>query len=155
MAILKVDATSQGDLRFPEAVSFEADTTQPEAQKELYVVGFPGRPKKWFFEGAPEPGTETTQVISTIFNNKFGLKRLAPGKVKNGPGRVSGDAKGWICSAWFSTLGGNSGSCVADLSDDGLRIVGLHFGGAARAQNYAHAAARLHDQLAAHSARFL
>jgi hypothetical protein len=152
MAILRMDPDGA---RFPEAVTFERDAGQPEAQNELYVVGFPGRPKKWFFGGTPEPGTETTQVISTIFNNKFGVKRLAPGKVKTGPGKVSGDANGWICTHDASTLGGNSGSCIADLSEDGVRIVGLHFGGSARAQNYAHVAARLHEQLSAHSARFL
>jgi V8-like Glu-specific endopeptidase len=54
-----------------------------------------------------------------------------------------------------STLGGNSGSCVVDLSQDGLRVLGLHFGGAARAQNWAHAASRLSEQLGACSAQFV
>jgi hypothetical protein len=155
MAMLRVDPGSDADSRFPDVVTFEKDPAQPQMPRDLYVVGFPGRPEKWLFGGTPPAGYETTQVIASVFNNRFGVKRLAPGELKAGPGQVADDAKGWICSHDASTLGGNSGSCVVDLSGDGLRIVALHFAGAARAQNWAHAAARLQEQLAAHSATFV
>jgi V8-like Glu-specific endopeptidase len=90
-----------------------------------------------------------------IFNNKFGVKRLAPGTVKAGPGEIEEDSKSWICAHDASTLGGNSGSCVADLSEDGFRITGLHFAGINREQNWAHVAARLHQQLSLFSAKFV
>ena len=43
-----------------------------------------------------------------------------------------------------STLGGNSGSAVVDLSIDGSRIIGLHFGGLAE-ENWSHAVARVQE----------
>lgn len=155
MAILRVDAASDAANPFPKAVTFETDVVQPKVDRDLYVVGFPGQPQVWLFDGQPPTGTETAQVISTLFNNKFGVKRLAPGSIKSGPGDVANDGKKWICTHDASTLGGNSGSCVVDLGQDGFRIVGLHFAGANREQNWAHVAARLHDYLANFSATFI
>jgi Trypsin-like peptidase domain len=155
MAILRVDPTSDTANAFPKPVTFEIDVAQPGARRDMYVVGFPGQPKTWQFGGTPPVGQETTHVISTVFNNKFGVKRLAPGSIKAGPGEVPNDGKSWICTHDASTLGGNSGSCVADLSGDGFRIVALHFAGANRDQNWAHVAARLHEQLSTFSATFV
>jgi hypothetical protein len=155
MAVLRVDPTSDTASAFPKPVTFESDAAQPKARCDMYVVGFPGQPKTWVFGGTPPVGQETTQVISTIFNNKFGVKRLAPGSIKAGPGEVPNDGKSWICTHDASTLGGNSGSCVADLTGDGFRIVALHFAGANRDQNWAHVAARMQAQLSTFSATFV
>jgi hypothetical protein len=155
MAVLLVDPASDPTNTFPEPVTFEKEVAQPKAHRDIYVVGFPGKPKTWLFDGTPPVGHEATQVISTIFNNKFGVKRLAPGIVKTGAGEIASDAKKWICAHDSSTLGGNSGSCVADLSGDGFRIMALHFAGANREQNWAHVASRLHDRLSAFSATFV
>ena len=155
MAILRVDPASDAGHAFPGPVTFETDTGQPSARRDLYVVGFPGEPKLWTFDGTPPTGTETMQVISTVFNDKFGVKRLAPGSVKAGAGEVAGDPNKWICTHDASTLNGNSGSCVADLSQDGFRVMGLHFGGINRSLNWAHVAARLRDPLAQSSATFV
>ncbi|MDE5461334.1 serine protease [Bradyrhizobium sp. CSS354] len=155
MAILRVDPASNPTNPFPMPVTFETDTVQPKARGDLYVVGFPGQPRIWAFDGKPPTGHETTQVISTLFNNKFGVKRLAPGTVRIGAGEVARDEQNWICAHDASTLGGNSGSCVADLSGDGFRVVALHFAGANREQNWAHVAARLRDKLSNFSATFV
>jgi hypothetical protein len=155
MAVLRVDLATDTANRFPTQVTFESNEAEPKTERDLYVVGFPGQPKKWLFDGTPPVGHETTEVISTLFNNKFGVKRLAPGNVKTGPGGVANDGKRWICAHDASTLGGNSGSCVADLSQDGFRIVGLHFAGANRKQNWAHVAAQLHEQLSPFPAKFV
>jgi serine protease len=155
MAILRVDPASDAANSFPKAVTFETDTAQPRVRRDLYLVGFPGEPRIWTFDGVPPVGHETSQVISTLFNNKFGVKRLAPGVVKAGAGEVANDLKKWICTHDASTLGGNSGSCVVDLSGDGFRVIGLHFAGANREQNWAHVAARLRDQLSCFSATFI
>jgi Trypsin-like peptidase domain len=55
----------------------------------------------------------------TIFGNKWGVKRVAPGEIVS----RSGPLIGHDCS----TLGGNSGSPL--LSLDTAEVVGLHFGG--------------------------
>jgi hypothetical protein len=155
IAVLRVEPASDVANSFPKAVIFETDVAQPKADRDLYVLGFPGQPQVWLFDGQPPTGSETAQVISILFNNKFGVKRLAPGSIKAGPGQVANDAKQWICTHDASTLGGNSGSCVVDLGQDGFRIIGLHFAGANRQQNWAHVAARLHDYLSGFSASFI
>jgi hypothetical protein len=155
IAVMRVDPASDTATPFPKAVTFEADVAQPKADRNLYVLGFPGKPNVWLFEGQPPTGSETAQVLSTLFNNKFGTKRLAPGVIKAGPGQVANDAQKWICTHDASTLGGNSGSCVVDLDQDGFRIIGSHFAGANRGQNWAHVAARLQDYLANLSATFV
>lgn len=146
MAILEIVPT--GSAACPAPVVIETDAARPARLENLYVVGFPGAPRPWLFDGVPEPGYETAEVLAQLFGGRFGVKRLAPGTVKAGPGDVPGDRTGWICTHDASTLGGNSGSCIADLTGGGLKVVGLHFGGANRAQNWAHATARLQARFA-------
>jgi hypothetical protein len=155
MAILRIDPASDATHAFPQPVKFETNAEQPKARRDVYVVGFPGRPLTWAFGGRPPVRHETTEVISMIFNGKFGVKRLAPGIITAGPGDTAGDARKWICVHDASTLGGNSGSCVVDLSGDGMRIMGLHFAGINREQNWAHAVAQLQQELAGRSATFV
>ena len=155
MAILRVDPASDPPSRFPMPVTFETDVLKPAARRDLYVVGFPGQPRTWRFDGTPWAGHETTQVMSALFNDKFGLKRLAPGSVKTAAGAVAGDEKKWICAHDASTLAGNSGSCIVDLTGDGYRIVALHFAGVNRQQNWAHVVGHLRDQLSNFSATFV
>jgi hypothetical protein len=83
--------------------------------------------------------------MASVFKWKFGVKKLAPGRVDKAPGDLVGDAKEWVFTHDASTLGGNSGSIVVDLSVDGARVVGLHFGGLARKENWSHAVARIHE----------
>ncbi len=143
MAILRVDPASDPANSFPKAVMLETDVLQPKSRRDLYVVGFPGQPRTWSFGGTPMAGTETTEVMSSLFSDKFGVKRLAPGSVKVAAGEAANDAKKWICAHDASTLGGNSGSCIVDLSGEGLRVVALHFAGVNREQNWAHVVAKL------------
>lgn len=143
MAILRVDPGSDPAHTFPKAVTLESDVLQPKSRRDLYVVGFPGQPKTWSFGGTPIAGTETAEVMSTLFDNKFGSKRLAPGSVKIAAGDVPNDANKWICAHDASTLAGNSGSCIVDLTGGGLRVVALHFAGVNREQNWAHVVAKL------------
>ena len=155
MAILRVDPASDPASRFPTPVTFETDALQPTARRDLYVVGFPGQPRTWRFDGTPLAGHETTEVMSTLFNDKFGVKRLAPGSVKTAAGAVENDGRKWICAHDASTLGGNSGSCIVDLTGDGHRIVALHFAGINRKQNWAHVVGQLREQLTNFSATFV
>jgi hypothetical protein len=76
IAILRVDPASDELHEFPKPVTLEIDAAQPEAHRDVFVVGFPGEPMNWSFGGKPPAGFETRQVMSTIFNSKFGVKRL-------------------------------------------------------------------------------
>ena len=64
------------------------------------------------------------------------------------------DTENWIITHDASTLIGNSGSCVVDLSDSGKRVIGLHFGGFWRKENYAHAIAKLQSFIKEFGANF-
>jgi hypothetical protein len=92
--------------------------------------------------GDPDVGTEYAKVLTSIFADEFGVKRLAPGHVDAGLGSVADGGKNWAFEHDASTLGGNSGSCIVDFGD-GLSVIGLHFGGGPRHENYAHALAVL------------
>lgn len=145
VAVLEVDATSDPGRTFPSALEFSANGATPAQGLEVYVVGFPGKPRKWQFDGTPLTGYETAEVLRLLFDNRFGFKRLAPGKVSTGTGQVANDPKKWIFAHDATTLSGNSGSCVVDLSGKGTTIVGLHFAGVNRKQNWAHVAAKVQD----------
>jgi hypothetical protein len=141
LAVLRLDP-GKG---LPKAVILEGDRTALRQSREVYLVGFPAQPRTHFGSGKPLPGFETSEVMGAVFNWKFGVKKLAPGKVAKPPGRLTGDKKRWVFSHDASTLGGNSGSAVVDLSIDGARVVGLHFGGLARDENWSHAVSRISE----------
>lgn len=151
LAVLQVE----GDLyRFPRPLSLEKDPERVRVGEGLrppvYVVGFPAepRPEEGAPTGRPRAGHEYQQVLETLFEGRFGRKRWAPGLVEAGAGQLFRDEKRWVMSHDASTLGGNSGSCVVDFGSNGCRVVGLHFGGRARVENYAHVVAALQNQLA-------
>src|SRR5262249_31191728 len=62
MAVLRVDQASSQPILFPEPVMFESNPAEPQAPRDLYVVGFPGKPATWVFGGTPPAGHEITQV---------------------------------------------------------------------------------------------
>lgn len=152
LAVLRV-GDGAGD--FPEPVSLEATTDRVRVgsagQPPVYVMGFPVEPPR--ARGAPEdrppdPGYEYEQVLERLFANRFGSKRWAPGLVEAGAGQLVADKKSWVLSHDASTLGGNSGSCVVEFHENGERVVGLHFGGRPRIENYAHVIAAIRPHLA-------
>lgn len=116
--------------------------------RAVYALGIPARPQKWEGEGKPPPSYEIGAVISGIFEDVFGVKRLAPGRIKRLPETLP-TGKGRVFSHDCSTLGGNSGSAVVDLAVDGETVMGIHFGGASRIANYAHGFAAIRPDLPA------
>jgi S1-C subfamily serine protease len=100
--------------------------------RTVYLVGYPGQ----------EHGT-TPDLFATIFAGVKSFKRLAPGAVMDAPGEVAKDPRGWILTHDASTLGGNSGSAVVDLTADARTVLGLHFAGRHARNNWAHAFERI------------
>lgn len=143
VAVLEVDPQSDPGHGFPNALTFDVNAARPTQGLDIYVLGFPGKPAIWHYDGTPLSGYETADVLNLLFDNRFGFKRLAPGKVSTGAGQLGDDPKKWIFAHDATTLGGNSGSCVVDLSGDGATVVGLHFAGVNRKQNWAHVAAKV------------
>jgi hypothetical protein len=102
----------------------------------IYLVGYPGNDL-----------TTTPDLFATLFAGVKSFKRLAPGRIMAGPGEVPGDPRGWILTHDASTLGGSSGSAIADYDADGRTLLALHFAGSHGRQNWAHGLERLTPEL--------
>jgi len=85
--------------------------------------------------GYPAFDTRNDQTVQNdLFRRVFGVKRLQPGTLG---GRQSTESFGKMVDALAhncSTLGGNSGSALVDLTSG--EVVALHFGGRYRITNY-------------------
>jgi hypothetical protein len=114
-----------------------------DTQSEVYVMGYPARPNDEFGE-----------VLMKVFRDEFFVKRFAPGFVEATPDQVDDGGHGSVFTHDSSTLGGNSGSCVVEFRIQGKAAVGLHFGGLARKENFAHSLARIEAVLTEHGATF-
>jgi len=85
--------------------------TLPSRGTNVAAIGYPSR--------SSADRTLPADVASTIFNNIYDVKRLQPGQISS---NVTADLLVHDCS----TLGGNSGSVLIDLTTG--EAVGLHFG---------------------------
>jgi hypothetical protein len=103
----------------------------------VYVVGYPG-----------DEQSTTPDLFAQLFANVKSFKRLAPGRITAAAGDVPDDPRGWIITHDVSTLGGNSGSALADYDGDCRTLLGLHFAGFHARQNWAYALERITQDLA-------
>lgn len=87
--------------------------------RKVYAVGYP----------AADPFNPDPLSAYTLFQGIFNVKRLQPGQVMQT--LADKDTVLHDCS----TLGGNSGSCLVDLSTN--QVVGLHYAGYHRRANLA------------------
>ncbi len=104
--------------------------------REVHVIGFPMKPRLAVGNGnaegdtgAPAVGHEYAEILDKLFEGEYGVKRWAPGEIRELPGVPEGDNAKWVLSHDASTLGGNSGSLIADFSDGGDVALGIHFAG--------------------------
>jgi hypothetical protein len=103
----------------------------------VYVVGYPG-----------DEHSTTPDMFAQLFAGVKSFKRLAPGRITGAAGDLADDPRAWILTHDASTLGGNSGSALADYDQDGRTLLGLHFAGQHARQNWAHALERITQELA-------
>jgi len=104
-------------------------TERIDTGRGVVVIGYPAR------DSRNEP-----DAVTQVFGDIYDVKRLAPGLITGAP------RKDWFFTHDCSTLGGNSGSLVADIETG--RAVGLHFGGRFGEANFAVRANVLLDALA-------
>ena len=97
---------------------------------DIAVIGYP----------AFDP-RNPADVQQNLFDGKFGIKRLQPGELHGRLNTASFQKLVPAATHDCSTLGGNSGSALIDL--DTGEVLGLHFGGRYREQNYAVPASEL------------
>ncbi|MER5710613.1 serine protease [Streptomyces sp. NPDC002122] len=117
MALLRIEASASDGLPTPLAVAADAPASVPG--RPVYVVGYPA----W------DGRRNEPESMRRIFMDVYNVKRLQPGAATEfTPGSL-------VMKHDCSTLGGNSGSPVLDLTDH--RVLGLHFGGRYRSGNLA------------------
>jgi S1-C subfamily serine protease len=116
IALLEIEPWNQPQLQIAAAGPAQGDT--------VVAIGFP------FDDPDRNP-----LFVGTIFGNRFGVKRAAPGDV------VKVKPQGRVWQHDCSTLGGNSGSPILSLAT--TEVVGLHFGGSFLWRNEAVDAAEL------------
>ncbi len=118
MALLRVTPAAAGPA-LPTPLAVAADAPPDLPGRPVYCVGYPA------YDGRRnEP-----ESMSRIFMDVYNVKRLQPGTTT----RFSPERN--VVEHDCSTLGGNSGSPVFDLTDH--RVLGLHFGGRYGMGNYA------------------
>ena len=137
-AILRVQTRSvTGNRPLPVPLVLSRNPGWMAPNKEVVIVGYPARPGT--LPRAPDGSVDRAGLerLRGLFGADYGTKFFSPGIVKASPATVP------ITSFHdATTLGGSSGSLVATI-DAPLKAVGLHFGGAWRSENYAHALAGL------------
>jgi V8-like Glu-specific endopeptidase len=135
-AVLECEPSEE--VSFPRPLFLESDAEKIMAGRPIFTVGYPAKPAYGVYDG---------DVLRKLFQYRYGMKRFAPGEIDRGLGTAADGTGETVFAHDSTTLGGNSGSSVVDLGNDGRLVVGLHFAGAPKKANYAHANARLHDVL--------
>jgi serine protease len=148
-ALLEIAPTSLSSDPQPVPVTFLApQALANEEPGQVVSIGYPGAPA--YEPRGPMPTKEDEQVMASlkrIFNMTYGVKRVSPGKIVTKAGVVPDGGKSWVFTHDATTLGGASGSCVVRLAGGEARVMGLHFGGAWLAHNFAHLTAKLKQPL--------
>lgn len=119
LALLPVRRTSRTGDPLPDRLPLAAQGDGIAEGKKVYVVGYPAR----------DPNNREHQSMERLFDAIFNVKRLQPGQVMETLPDQS------VLLHDCSTLGGNSGSCVVDLTTN--RVVALHYAGLHRHANLA------------------
>jgi serine protease len=136
LRIEPVDAASS----MPTPIPVIADLAGPQGVMSSFcVIGFPGPPE---ISSGVSQGVDWDWVTQTLFGNRFGVKRLAPGTTHKPLGLIPEDGKNWVFGHDATTLGGSSGSPVLAWRDTGFDAFGIHFAGATVDKNLAHAVAQ-------------
>jgi serine protease len=143
MRIESIDAKS----RMPEApVRFSNSIAdyKKASGSDFCTIGFPSTPA---IENTT--GVDWNFVLRTLFDNQFGVKRLAPGRIILQPQANTLDSLGISFGHDATTFGGASGSPLIAWGALDQSAIGLHFAGQTSVSNYAVAVAMVAEELAA------
>ncbi|GLR94000.1 endonuclease G [Bradyrhizobium liaoningense] len=121
MAILQVDGLEDDH---PVLEMSLQDARQLPEGYEIFVVGYPAFDPR-------NPASEQQK----LYDGNYGIKRLQPGALHGSVNAASFGKTVAAAAHDCSTLGGNSGSAMFDLTNG--QVLGLHFGGQYHQKNYA------------------
>jgi endonuclease G, mitochondrial len=122
MALFRVANLPSGTVGLSLSVSSPDDLRD----REIAVIGYPGRSR--------DRSPKAVELEQKYFGNIFGVKRLAPGEIRERERMKSFDHQVSAMTHDSSTLPGNSGAAVLDVETGD--IVGLHFAGITLKANY-------------------
>lgn len=144
MALLRIGIPEHLALTKPAPLAITA--ARPNKEQKAALIGFPGSAEVYIGEDGPlPPGYELERVLFDLFDNRFGYKRCASGRISSPVGQHPRDTRKWTVAYDLSTLGGNSGSPLLLLGSGPPVVSALHFFGEARKANCGH----VFDQLGA------
>lgn len=122
MALFRIDNLPAGIAGLPLSVQ----SPEELRDREVAVIGYPGRSR--------DRSPKAVELEKKYFGTTFGVKRLAPGEI----GEIEGiESFRHVVSAMThdsSTLPGNSGAAILDVSTG--EVVGIHFAGITLKNNY-------------------
>jgi serine protease len=132
-ATLRIEPLDGAEM--PEAIRFDGTrhAFNQATGTSFCTVGFPGPPRR---DQGPRGEVDWNFVVRILFGDMFGVKRLAPGRVRQASG-VAGDPLGIVFSHEATTFGGASGSALIGWQVEAKPGFGLHFSGATEVANYA------------------
>lgn len=136
-ALLEVEASNTSGSLLPPPIDLVRDPAKIARRKEIMVVGYPARPVTLPTTESGDIDMAVAQRLVELFGADYGNKYASPGEIDLTTGGIPGDTPHWTMTHDATTLGGNSGSCVIGF-DEPLAVLGLHFGGSWRRENYAH-----------------
>jgi serine protease len=110
---------------------------------DLCTIGFPAQP-----DMEKTADMDWNFVIRTLFDDQFGVKRLAPGRIILEPTANTQDAMRVSFGHDATTFGGASGSPMLAWKALNQPAIGLHFAGDTSVSNYALAVCMAAEELA-------
>ncbi|MDX8148790.1 serine protease [Lentzea sp. BCCO 10_0061] len=145
-AVLRIEPENGG--KVPAAIPVSGNPDGPQGSLASHcVVGYPGPPP---YTSGTTNGVDWAWVNATLFGNRYGVKRLAPGNTHRPLGSFAPkDPEKWVFGHDCTTLGGNSGSPLLAWKESTPAAFGLHFAGATADTNCAHAISACAKQLRA------
>ena len=100
----------------------------PGPDRMMYMIGYPYKPNL---------GSYKLSLLEQLFLGTYGWKRLAPGLIQT----AFETTRDWTTAHDATTLGGNSGSAALMIGHENA-VAGLHYGGRAGKENWAHKLSR-------------
>ncbi|MFN3578140.1 MAG: trypsin-like peptidase domain-containing protein, partial [Tabrizicola sp.] len=134
MAILRVQPVNAAGMALPKPFRVNADAAWRGADLHLFVVGFPAPPVSVPRDERGALRHDVIERLRELYGLNYRRKYLSPGLARVARAQTGGAL---VFDHDATTLGGNSGSVVAQLSGD-LPAVGLHFAGDWLRANHAH-----------------
>lgn len=139
-AVLRIEPYSLGVV-LPSPVVVSADSSFASGGSATFAtIGFPGRPKIENVEGAK---IDWNWVVATLFGNRFGVKRMAPGEFVAPPGTEAWDTRKIVFRHDATTFDGASGSLLCAWDFNGAPTFGIHVRGRTGYGNFALATSKL------------